>query len=171
MIVELRADNRSDLFSLGAVFYEMLAGDRLFKGDSTSAVLEQVVAGTVPSPRAENPEIPDAVLEILKRALEREPTKRFASAAEMGQACEHFLYDKGYGPTNLALKQYLGELFPAEAAAPADVGAEAFPALEPTLIPIGDSQTRPPDDTTPVSVPRPPGLGGDRGRRIVRKRT
>jgi serine/threonine-protein kinase len=170
MIVELRADNRSDLFSLGAVCYEMLTGERLFKGDTTAAVLEQVVAGTVPSPRAANPDIPDAVLDILRRALERDPARRFASAAEMGQACEHFLYDKGYGPTNLALKEYLLELFPD--AARAEALAEAFPAIEPTLIPIGDSRTLPPADPTPVSVPRPPGLGpGSRGRRLVRKRT
>lgn len=170
MIVELRADNRSDLFGLGAVGYEMLTGERLFKGETTAEVLEQVVAGTVPSPRAANPEIPDAVLEILSRSLERDPARRFASAAEMGQACEHFLYDKGYGPTNLALKQYLCELFPQ--AAPREAAApEAFPAIEPTLIPIADARTLPPGDPTPVSVPRPPGLGGGRGRRIVRKRT
>ncbi len=169
MIVELRADNRSDLFSLGTVFYEMLAGDRLFKGDSTSAVLEQVVAGTLPSPRAANPDIPDPVLEILVRALERDPAKRFASAAEMGAACEHFLYDKGYGPTNLALKEYLGELFP-ESAAATSGAPEMFPTIEPTLIPIGDAGTLPPNDPTPVSVPRPPGLSPS-PRRIVRKRT
>ena len=170
MIVELRADNRSDVFSLGAVLYEMLAGERLFQGETTSEVLEQVVAGTMPSPKARNPDLPDAVLSILNKALERDPAKRFGSAAEMGAACEHFLYDKGYGPTNLTLKQYLGELFP-DAAAPLPAAGEAFPALEPTLLPIGDAATLPPDDPTPVSVPRPPGLGaGTRGRRIVRSR-
>ncbi len=171
MIVELRADNRSDLFSLGAVFYEMLAGDRLFTGKTTSEVLEQVVAGTLPSPRTANPDIPEPVLEILKRALEREPARRFASAAEMGAACEHFLYDKGYGPTNLSLKRYLADLCPEAAAQAAD--PESFPAIEPTLIPIGgDVGTLPPSgDPTPVSVPRPPGAPGGRGRRIVRKRT
>ena len=45
MVVELRADNRSDLFSLGAVFFEMLTLERLFHGDTTAEVLEQVIAG------------------------------------------------------------------------------------------------------------------------------
>jgi serine/threonine-protein kinase len=168
MIVELRADNRSDVFSLGAVLYEMLAGERLFQGESTSEVLEQVVAGTMPSPRTRNADLSDAVLEILERALEREPSKRFASGAEMGAACEHVLYDKGYGPTNLALKQYLGGLFP-EAAPPVPSDADEFPAVEPTLIPIGEAATLPPDPT-PVSKPRPPGLQRARGRRVFRTR-
>ena len=50
-------------------------------------------------------------MSILKRALQRDPGKRYASAAEMGQDCEHQLYDKGYGPTNLTLTQYLASLF------------------------------------------------------------
>ena len=48
--------------------------------------------------------VPEAVDEILARALKREPAERFDNAAAMGEACEHFLYDKGYGPTNLTLK-------------------------------------------------------------------
>ena len=51
---------------------------------------------------------------ILRKALQRDPARRYSSAGEMGQACEHHLYDEGYGPTNLALKRYLSTLFPAE---------------------------------------------------------
>ncbi len=166
MIIELRADNRSDLFSLGAVFYEMLTGERLFKGDKAAVVLEQVVAGTSPSPRSVNPDIPDAVLEILTKCLEREPANRFSSAAEMGAACEHFLYDKGYGPTNLTLKHHLRELFPQEVVY-APTLADALIELEPTLFPIESPRARGQGDPTPVSVPRPPGLAGGRGRRRV----
>jgi serine/threonine-protein kinase len=156
MVVELRADNRSDLFSLGAVFFEMLTGERLFSGKTTGEVLEQVIAGQNPSPRTLNPEIPDGVMAILRRALQRDPARRYGSAGQMGEACEHFLYDKGYGPTNLTLKQQLHQLFPAadtEAAATA-----GFPVIEPTLIPISDGgRTRTRlggPDQTPVAAPR-----------------
>ncbi|MBI3931874.1 MAG: protein kinase [Acidobacteria bacterium] len=140
MIVELRADNRSDLFSLGAVLFEMLTKERLFQGKATADILEQVVAGHPPSPRAFNPDIPDGVMEILRKALQRDPAKRYANAGEMGQACEHYLYDKGYGPTNLTLKQYVYGLFPEAAVEPASPEAPAyFPVIEPTLIPIGEA--------------------------------
>jgi serine/threonine-protein kinase len=153
MVVELRADNRSDLFSLGAVFFEMLTGERLFSGKTTAQVLEQVIAGQNPSPRTFNPHIPDGVMAILRRALQRDPSRRYSSAGEMGEACEHFLYDKGYGPTNLTLKQHLHQLF---------LGADraatgGFPVIEPTLVPITDGhRTRRPraGDTTPVAPPR-----------------
>jgi eukaryotic-like serine/threonine-protein kinase len=141
MVLEMRADNRSDLFSLGAVLFETLTLRRLFDGKSTVHVLEQVVAGHHPSPRNFNPDIPDGVMHILRAALQRDSSRRFASAGEMGEACEHYLYDKGYGPTNLTLKQHLHALFPS-AALPADDGPEF---LLSTPLPAEDA------DRTPVS--------------------
>ncbi|HET7746147.1 MAG TPA: protein kinase, partial [Vicinamibacteria bacterium] len=166
MVVELRADNRSDLFSLGTVLFEMLTGQRLFTGKTTTEVLEQVITGQHPSPRTFNPDIPDAVMAILRTALQRDPARRYASAAEMGAACEHFLYDKGYGPTNLTLKEYLTELFPEKAAGAAESN-EPFPEVEPTLLPIYDTLVKPPDlDKTPprrhaYTVARPPAPPAD----------
>jgi len=153
MVVELRADNRSDLFSLGAVLYEMLTLTRLFMGRDAAHVLEQVIAARIPSPLEVNPGIPGGVLTILRTALQRDPALRYGSAGEMGEACEHFLYDKGYGPTNLTLKQYLADLFPA---APADPGRVEAPGealhVEPTLVRIGEAA----GDATPVTAqPRP----------------
>ncbi len=143
MILELRADNRSDLFSLGALLYELLTARKLFSGKSTAETLEQVVAGPIPSPRSFNPEIPENVLLILRKALERDPARRYESAGEMGEACEHYLYDKGYGPTNLTLKHYVRALFPsAQEAGPAE-SSETFPSVEPTLLPIEDAPRRP----------------------------
>jgi eukaryotic-like serine/threonine-protein kinase len=168
MIVELRADNRSDIFSLGTVLYEMLTGDRLFLGKTTAEVLEQVISAQLPSPRGANPDIPDAVISILKQALQRDPAKRFVSAAEMGEACEHFLYDKGYGPTNLTLKQYLADLYPASAPPassfrPLDESG-FFPVIDPTLIPINDPGAEPEslDPATLEAIERtiPPDPGG-----------
>ena len=62
------------------------------------------------------------VMNILRRALQRDPTRRFSSAAEMGEACERYLYEKGYGPTNLTLKQYVMGLFPEASAEPVRFG-------------------------------------------------
>ena len=148
-------------------------------------VLEQVIAGHHPSPRTFNPAIPDGVMAIVRTALQRDATRRYASAGEMGAACEHFLYDKGYGPTNLTLKQYLHALFP-EFKPPRPVTREEFPLVEPTLIPISDAPSSrrggKEDDKTPVAplkhaynvaVPPPdspptlaPGPAGPRPRRL-----
>ena len=164
MVVELRADNRSDLFSLGAVLFEMLTLQRLFEGETTAEVLENVITGQHPAPRSINPAIPDGVVAIVRTALQRDPARRYASAAEMGAACEHFLYDKGYGPTNLSLKEYVGVLFPEALSLNASV-AEGFPVVEPTLLPIAvpaaETRVRDVDYTPParhdytVAVSRP----------------
>jgi serine/threonine protein kinase len=154
MVVELRADNRSDLFSLGTVLFEMLTLQRLFEGETTAEVLEKVITGHQPALRSFNPAIPDGVVAIVRTALQRDPARRYASAAEMGAACEHFLYDKGYGPTNLSLKEYVSVLFP-EAAPLGPNVAEPFPVVEPTLLPISDpgaeTRVRAVDHTPPAA--------------------
>jgi len=149
MVVELWADNRSDLFSLGTVLFEMLTLERLFAGETTTDVLERVISGQGPSPRSFNPDIPDGVMAILRKALQRDPARRFSSAGEMGEACEHFLYDKGYGPTNLALKQYVGELFSA-APVPADPAVVELPRGS-IIEDLVEDRARAGADATPVS--------------------
>jgi serine/threonine-protein kinase len=152
MVMELRADQRSDLFSLGTVLYEMLTLKRLFRGKGASETLEQVVSSPIPSVREANPDVPAPVAAIVSRALQRDPVRRFASAAAMGEACEHFLYDKGYGPTNLSLKHYLSLLFPGSRAEIVDP-EQRFPSVESTLIPIGDSPTPRSRATGPIEGP------------------
>jgi serine/threonine protein kinase len=147
MVVELRADNRSDLFSLGAVFYEMLTLERLFAGATTAAVLEQVVSGDIPTPRPSGRDLPEGVLTILRRALQRDPDKRYTNAAEMGVACEHYLYDKGYGPTNLTLKRYLREMFGGHPEAVAE-GTEEPATIDPALLRLVE-ETASPDGAEP----------------------
>ena len=146
MVTEMRTDNRSDLFALGAVLYELLTGQRLFRAKTTAEILERVVTAPIPSVRSLRPDVPEAVDAIVRRALERVPERRYASAAEMGEACEHYLYDKGYGPTNLTLKRYVARLFPeAFATAP----EATFPLVDATLLPLFDRRQAP--------SPRPPG--------------
>lgn len=138
VIASMSMDSRSDVFSLGSVFYEMLTLDRLFKGETAEQTLIEVVSGVLPSPQDLNPSVPDAVLGILRRTLERRLDKRYPSAAELGAACEHWLYDKGYGPTNLTLKEYNYDLFGASPQM-APSGREEFPLIELSMYPVIDS--------------------------------
>ena len=137
MVVEQRADHRSDIFSLGALLYEMLTGEKLFSGRNTGEILEKVIGGRLPAPRAVNPSIPEAVAMIVRRALQREPSRRYESAGEMGEACEHYLYDKGYGPTNLTLKHYVTTLFPEPELTIEPEATVRFAAVEATVLPPG----------------------------------
>lgn len=145
-IATLKSDNRSDLFGLGAVLYEMLTLHRLFKGESAEKILLEVVGGVMASPKDRNPTVPDAVVALLGKSLERNPERRYQSAGEMGAACEHWLYDKGYGPTNLTLKEYCAALFGGERLDTWEMARPQFPVIEVSMYPITDPmKTRRPE--------------------------
>src|SRR5579862_119819 len=76
-------DARTDLFSFGAVLYEMATGTMPFRGDSTAMVIDAIL-NRQPVPVSKvNPNAPAKLEEIINRALEKDRTLRFQSAADM----------------------------------------------------------------------------------------
>ena len=75
-------DARSDIYALGCVLYEMLTGTPPFTGPTAMSVLSKHLAAAPPDARAVRPEVPDAVLALLSRALAKEPGDRPSSARE-----------------------------------------------------------------------------------------
>jgi hypothetical protein len=82
------ADPRSDIYALGVVLYEMVAGRRPFDGDGAFAVMRAQVEEIPPSPSCHEPGLPRALNDTILRALEKRPEDRFASAEEFEKALE-----------------------------------------------------------------------------------
>jgi serine/threonine-protein kinase len=78
-----RGDQRTDIYSLGAILYEMLTGQVPFQGPNVYAVMNSRLVGDPPAPRSLNPEITPQIEEIVLHAMERDPFKRYPSAAAM----------------------------------------------------------------------------------------
>jgi eukaryotic-like serine/threonine-protein kinase len=80
----------SDLFSLGATFYEMATGCRAFPGVSTAEVFAAILGATPIPPSRLNPSIPRGFDRVVARLLEKSPEARYASARELLAALEIF---------------------------------------------------------------------------------
>jgi tetratricopeptide (TPR) repeat protein len=82
-------DRRSDIYSLGCVLYEMLAGDPPFTGSSAQAIIARKSAEPAPRLRTVRDTVPPALDGVILRALARVPADRFATAAQFEKALAH----------------------------------------------------------------------------------
>jgi serine/threonine-protein kinase len=80
------ASVRSDLFGVGIVLWEALAGRLLFGSPDTAEVLRRVTTCEVPPLKTLRPDVPAALVEVVHTALQRDPNERFETAAEMQRA-------------------------------------------------------------------------------------
>jgi tetratricopeptide (TPR) repeat protein/TolB-like protein/tRNA A-37 threonylcarbamoyl transferase component Bud32 len=77
------ADQRSDLYAFGLILYEMVTGDVPFTGETTLKVMYQRIQEKPKSPKLVNPELPNWLVRIIMRCLERDPAARYQSAYEI----------------------------------------------------------------------------------------
>ena len=94
-------DARSDIYALGSVTYEMLAGEPPFTGNSVQAIVSRVITEEPRPLVAQRKAVPDAVEAAVLRALEKLPADRFGSAAEFAAALDHDT-PPGRRPTRVA---------------------------------------------------------------------
>jgi serine/threonine-protein kinase len=84
-----RGDQRSDIYALGVMLYEMLTGEPPYTGSNPLAVMNERLLHDPRPARKLRPEISPELQEILNRALVREPRRRYATAAEMAWELQH----------------------------------------------------------------------------------
>ena len=81
-------DHRSDLFSMGAILYEMIVGQRAFKRDTTAETMTAILKEEPPELTKTNPSISPGLERIIHRCMEKEPAQRFQSASDLSFAFE-----------------------------------------------------------------------------------
>ncbi len=84
----LAVDHRSDIFSFGAVLYEMAAGKRAFRGDSSVETMNAILKEDVPEISVSGTQVSPGLERIVRRCLEKKPERRFQSASDLAFALE-----------------------------------------------------------------------------------
>jgi tetratricopeptide (TPR) repeat protein len=140
-------DGRSDLFSLGTVLYEMIAGSNPFTAPTSFETVRRVQASEYPPLELLRPDTPRPLVEIVGRMLAKEPGDRFPDAGKLHEQLLGFFYATGerFGANKLA--EYL-ERFHDDRAAPEIEGAAVF------------DERNGANERTPVEVPNPTATTG-----------
>jgi serine/threonine protein kinase len=90
----LEVDGRSDVYSLGVMTYEMLAGLPPYRADTPMQVILKHITDPTPDIRSIHPELPEAVSAVMNRVLAKDPKDRYATASEFAAELEHALENK-----------------------------------------------------------------------------
>lgn len=139
-------DARSDLFSLGSVLYEMLAGVNPFSAPTSFETLRRVSAVEYPPVELLRPDVPAELVALLKTAMARKRDDRFADAGRMYEALLAFLYSQGRRFSAHDLADFLARF-----RSPDETGPHV----------VLDAEGAPSQERTPVEVP----ANSDRHRR------
>src|SRR5262249_31467462 len=154
-------DHRSDVFSLGIVFWELLARARLFKGSSDMSTIRVVRECQVRPPSGVNPEVAPELDGLVLRALSPDPQARYPDAASFRLAIEEFVLRRQLPASSAHLVAYVGGLYGDRITRQPDPSAYDFTSLDEL-----DSQSNssilaasatPPSSSTPARLRREEG--------------
>jgi len=112
---EKSIDNRSDIYSVGVILFELITGKKLFSGTSEMDVLNKVQEGKIIKPSEIKPDMDPDLEHIILRAITLDRSKRYKNATEMITALENYLYiNYNHVPTPVHLQNKIFSLFKEE---------------------------------------------------------
>jgi serine/threonine protein kinase/formylglycine-generating enzyme required for sulfatase activity len=132
-----RVDGRSDLFSLGVVFYELLTGRRPFKADTVGELLEQVINNEVRPPRQWDDAIPKELERISLKALSKRASDRYTTGKDMADDLRHF-FQQTTDDEKASLRS--------------KISTNGIPSPVPTSTPVPSALPTPTSDQRPVKI-------------------
>ncbi len=104
-------DHRTDMWAIGAVLWNALTGQNLFKGEADGATIHNILEKVIPPPSTEGLKPPSCFDAIVLRALSRDPANRYASAIEMADALRVTAAGNGLAGTKHQVARWVTETF------------------------------------------------------------
>jgi eukaryotic-like serine/threonine-protein kinase len=103
-------DARTDIFAVGIILWELLAGRRLFLGESDLETVRMVQAARVPSLRQINPSVPAELERVLMKSLTEDPAERYQRARDFGAALNELLFRLGRSVSSFDIAELVGPI-------------------------------------------------------------
>ncbi|WP_181198104.1 serine/threonine-protein kinase [Enhygromyxa salina] len=156
-------DRRSDVFSLGAVLWEVLCNQRLFQAETDFATLEKVRTVNVDPPSRINPAVPNKLEQIVMRSLAADLNERYQSASELHDALQAFMFEEGLFYSRKNLAEWMQEHFASDIEAEKEKARQVPPAPPPpskaspkrTMVNPGSRPPPPPGGAKKPPAPPP----------------
>src|SRR4029079_7678725 len=104
-------DTRSDLFSVGALLFQMLTGEAFFQGGREIDIAKRVADAKLLHPTTDDDALPKPIRDILKKSLTQDPATRFAEIQEMRKGVDTLLFSGDFTPTTFNLAFFMHSLF------------------------------------------------------------